>query len=191
MNRILFGLAATALSFCGALAQLGDDGLHKEPWFEVTFKDVGEDIATASERGLRHAIIFEQRGCIYCRMLHEEVFSDPEVRDYIVENYMFVQYNLWGDETVIDLDGTEMSEKEMAQRWGVLYTPTILFMPDTLADQATTGEAAVSVMPGAFPKGTVIDMLTWVVEKGYELDEHFQAFHARRIREREAGQDAQ
>ena len=44
-------------------------------------------------------------------------------------------------------------------------------------------------MPGAFAKGTTLDMLTWVNEKRYELDngEDFQRYHARRIQERDDG----
>jgi thioredoxin-related protein len=57
-----------------AAAELGDDGLHKEPWFSVTFKDVAEDIAAARAEGKRLAIIVEQRGCIYCKEMHEKVF---------------------------------------------------------------------------------------------------------------------
>ena len=34
-------------------------------------------------------------------------------------------------------------------------------------------------MPGAFGKGTFLDMFNWVREKGYEGDEHFQKYHAR------------
>jgi hypothetical protein len=44
-------------------------------------------------------------------------------------------------------------------------------------------------MPGAFSKGTTLDLLTWVNEKRYELDsdEDFQRYHARRIKERDDG----
>ena len=42
------------------------------------------------------------------------------------------------------------------------------------------------MMPGAFSKGTFLDMFTWVRNKGYETDEDFQRYHARRIRERNA-----
>ena len=42
--------------------------------------------------------------------------------------------------------------------------------------------------PGAFGKWTFLDMFRWVREKGYETDEHFQKYHARRIQElHEAG----
>lgn len=96
--ELLAALTTTALA-----ATLGDDGLHKQPWFTVTFRDIGEDIETAAGEGKRLAIIFEQRGCIYCRQMHEKILADPEVTDYIKENFMVVQYNMFGDEEVIDL----------------------------------------------------------------------------------------
>jgi thioredoxin-related protein len=177
-------LLAAALMFAAGAAgaaELGEDGLHKQPWFALTFKDMTEDIEAAAADGKRLAVIFEQRGCIYCKKLHEEVFSDPEVSDYISDNYMVVQMNLFGDEEVTDFDGTALPEKDMAKRWGVVFTPTILFMPEAATDGATAGEAAVSTMPGAFAKGTTLNMFRWVVEKGYESDEHFQKYHARML----------
>jgi thioredoxin-related protein len=99
-----------------------------------------------------------------------------------------VQYTLYGDEEVIDLDGDVLTEKTAARKWGIAFTPTILFLPETAEDALDTRQAAVATMPGAFQKGTFLDMFTWVREKLYETDEDFQRFHARRIRERtEAG----
>lgn len=182
--RILALAAATAFAAMSAAAQeIGDDGLHKQPWFAITFKDMAEDLAAAQESGKRLAIIFEQRGCIYCKKMHEEVFSDPEIAAYISENYMVVQMNLFGDEEVTDFDGVAMPEKEIARRWNVVFTPTILFMPDEAPEQGPAGAAAVAVMPGAFLRKTTLHMFEWVVAKGYEGDEHFQKYHARRLAE--------
>lgn len=169
-----------------AAVEIGDDGLHKQDWFAITFRDIAEDIETARENGKRLALIFEQRGCIYCREVHEQVLTDPEVRGFIEENFMVVQYNLYGDEEVIDVDGEALTEKTAARKWGILFTPTILFMPEEAPADRNAKEAAVAEMPGAFRKGTFLDMFTWVNEKGYETDEGFQAYHARRIRERAA-----
>lgn len=176
----LFILATISPAFA---AQLGDDGLHKEPWFSVTFKDVAEDIATATAEGKRLAIIIEQRGCIYCKEMHEKVFSDPEVSDYIKEHYMVVQYNMFGDEEVTDTDGESLTEKQIMRKWRVVFTPTIIFMPEEVDGTLDTMQAAVEVMPGAFGKWTSLNMFRWVVEKGYETDEHFQSYHARVIAE--------
>jgi thioredoxin-related protein len=180
----------TAVAFAGLLAgpvtavEIGDDGLHKADWFSLTFRDLAEDIAAADAHGKRLALVFEQRGCLYCKKMHEEILSDPEVRDYIEENFMVVQYNMFGDEEVTDLDGETLTEKTAARRWSLLFTPTILFMPEAAPEGGTAGEAAVATMPGAFSKLTFLHMFEWVREKGYAGDEHFQKFHARRLAEK-------
>jgi len=168
--------------------KLGDDGLHKTAWMRNTFKDMTEDLSEANAEGKRMMIIFEQRGCIYCTQMHEEVFPLPEITKLIEDNYFVVQMNLFGDEEVTDFDGTVLSEKKMASRWGVVFTPTMLFMPETVEPGKTAGQAAVMMMPGAFHKGTTMDILSFVLEKGYEGDEHFQKYHARKIAERKASQ---
>src|SRR3546814_4594633 len=98
------------------------------------------------------------------------------------------QYNLYGDEEVTDLDGEVLTEKTAARKWGIAFTPTILFLPEGADGSLDARQAAVASMPGAFQKGTFLDMFTWVRDKLYETDEDFQRYHARRIRERtEAG----
>ena len=162
-----------------ATAQQGN--YYTEDWFYATFKDVAEDLKTARDENKRLALIFEQAGCIYCKKLHEEVLSDPEVRDYISANFMVVQYDLWGSEEVTDIDGTVMEEREAARRWGVVFTPTIMFLDEDAGDAATVKEATVQVMPGAFGKWTTLDMFRWVREKRYEGDQHFQKWHAENL----------
>ena len=186
LKRLLLVLAFCLPASAGWSATMGEDGLHKEDWFSITFRDMQEDIATAAEEGKRLAIIIEQRGCIYCRKVHEEVLSDPDVSGYIKANYKVVQYNLYGDEEVVDLDGQVLTEKTAARKWGIAFTPTILFLPERADGKLDSRQAAVAAMPGAFQKGTFLDMFTWVREKGYETEEDFQRYHARRIRERAA-----
>jgi thioredoxin-related protein len=101
---------------------------------------------------------------------------------------MVVQYNMYGDEEVTDLDGEVLTEKTAARKWGFLFTPTIVFLPDEASGDEPVSEAAVATMPGAFEKGTFLDMFHWVREKRYETGEEFQRYHARMLEERrEAG----
>ena len=160
--------------------------LHHQDWFAVTFKDLREDLDEAAAQDKRLALIIEQHGCIYCRKLHEEVLSDPEVADYIKANFLVVQLNMFGDEEVTDLDGESLSERAAVRRWAVAFTPTVLFLPEQAPESATAAEAAVQTMPGAFGKWTTLDMFRWVRDKGYEGEEHFQKFHAREIAKRRA-----
>ena len=174
---------AALLGVSSAHAEVGEDGLHKQGWFSTTFRDVTEDIADAKAENKRLVIIFEQRGCIYCRAMHEKLLSDPEVAGYIRANFKIVQYNMFGDEEVIDTDGDVLTEKSAARKWGYLFTPTLVFLPEEAGEGKTVPEIAVSTMPGAFGKRTFLNMFKWVREKGYEGDEHFQKYHARIINE--------
>lgn len=189
--RRMFALASIFLVFFALpsrSAELGEDGLHKEDWFAITFKDVAEDIETAADEGKRLVLIFEQRGCIYCKAMHEKILSDPEVSDFIKANFKVVQYNMFGDEEVTDLDGEVLTEKTAARKWGYVFTPTIVFLPEEAPEGVSVVDAAVATMPGAFGKWTFLNMFRWVREKGYEGDEHFQKYHARIINElREQG----
>ncbi|UWR10836.1 thioredoxin family protein [Sulfitobacter mediterraneus] len=185
MKRIAILVASLlALALPLHAAELGDDGLHKAPWMRDTFKDLSEDLEEANAEGKRLVVMIEQRGCIYCTKMHEEIYPQPEIADYIAQNYFVVQVNMFGDVEVTDFDGETLSEKQMVRKWGVLFTPTILFFPENVEDGMMASQAAVATMPGAFGRQTTFDMFNWVVEKGYVGDESFQKYHARKIAER-------
>ena len=190
--RFLFTLlTAVFLGNMVAAATVGDDGLHIQPWIRDTFKDLQEDLDEANAEGKRLAIFFEQRGCIYCTKMHESVYPDPELSDYIDENFFVIQLNLHGDLEVVDFDGDTMTEKQIARKWGILFTPSVIFLPEEVEEGKTAIQSAVAMMPGAFGRGTTLDMFTWVNEKRYTLDsdEDFQRYHARRINERRAAKE--
>ncbi|MGJ5618798.1 thioredoxin family protein [Sulfitobacter sp. MF3-043] len=187
--RLLAFISAMLIALPLWAAELGDDGLHKAPWMRDTFKDLRDDLDEANGEGKRLLLMFEQRGCVYCSKMHEEVYPQPVVADYITDNYFVVQLNLHGDIEVTDFDGETLREKDMARKWGILFTPTLMFLPEEVPEDAKAPRAAVAVMPGAFSRGTTLDMFTWVNEKRYALDgdEDFQRYHARMIKERDDG----
>jgi len=90
-----------------------------------------------------------------------------------------VQINMFGDLEVTDFDGEVMAERDIVKKWGVFFTPTTLFMPEEVPEGEGLPQAAAAVMPGAFGKWMTLNMLTWVVDHGYDSDEHFQKYHAR------------
>ena len=190
--RFLFTLlTAVFLGNMVAAATVGDDGLHIQPWIRDTFKDLQEDLDEANAEGKRLAIFFEQRGCIYCTKMHESVYPDPELSYYIEENFFVIQLNLHGDLEVVDFDGDTLTEKQIARKWGILFTPSVIFLPEEVEEGKTAIQSAVAMMPGAFGRGTTLDMFTWVNEKRYAVDsdEDFQRYHARRINERRAAKE--
>ncbi|WP_299428375.1 thioredoxin family protein [uncultured Shimia sp.] len=176
-------LIASILALPLCAAEMGDDGLHKAPWMRDTFKDLREDLEEANGEDKRLLILIEQRGCIYCRKMHEEVFVVPEIATMLEDQFFVVQINMFGDVEVTDFDGVTLSEKDMVKRWGALFTPNMIFLPQDVDEDATAVQAAVANMPGAFGKHTTKNLLSWVLEEGYNGDEPFQKYHARKFSE--------
>jgi thioredoxin-related protein len=166
----------------------GEDGLYHQPWFVQSFLDLKEDHAEAKAKGRRFAVIFEQRGCIYCTKMHTEVLSQRYINDYVRENFAIVQLDLWGSREVTDFDGTRLPEKKLAERWGVLFTPTVVFFKEDVAAQSSKWGIPLEVarLPLGFGPATFIDLFAWIRGRVYETDQSFQRFHIARMAERDA-----
>lgn len=156
--------------------EVGDDGLHKQTWFQNTFLDLSEDLAEAHARGKRLVIIWEQRGCPYCKRTHELNFRIPRVANYVKENFFVLQLNLWGDREVTDFDGEVLAEKDLARKARVLFTPTFQFFPETPDDVngRPVSEAEIHRMPGYFWPFHFYFQFRYVKEKGYIEQPSFQ-----------------
>jgi thioredoxin-related protein len=166
-----------------------ENGLYRQGWFVETFLDLKEDFAEARASGRRFAVIFEQRGCPYCIKLHTEILAQKYINDYVRQNFFIVQLDLWGDREVTDFDGKKMSEKALAERWGVIFTPTVVFYKDDLTGlEGKWGREleAIERLPLSYGRDTFYDLFVWVRHKVYERDKSFQRFHIARIGEREA-----
>lgn len=168
--------------------QKGEDGLYHQSWFVQSFLDLKEDHAEAKAKGRRFAVIFEQRGCIYCTKMHTEVLAQRYINDYVRENFSIIQLDLWGSREVTDFDGTKLPEKKLAERWGVLFTPTVVFFKEDVTDQSAKWGAPLEVarLPLGFGPATFIDLFVWIRARIYETDLSFQRFHIARMAEREA-----
>lgn len=167
----------------------GEDGIYHQAWFNnASFLDLREDFEEARAAGKRFAIIFEQRGCIYCVKMHTEVLAKRYINDYVRENFAILQFDMWGAREVTDFDGTKLQEKQLAERWGVMFTPTIIFFKDDLSGlEGQWGQPLeVARMNLGIGAGTFYDMFVWVRHKIYEQDRNFQRFHLTRYHEREA-----
>ena len=178
----------------------GEDGIYHQKWFVNSFFDLREDFAEAKTKGKRLAIIFEQRGCIYCVKMHTEVLKKRYINDYVRENFEVIQFDMWGSREVTDFDGTKLPEKKLAERWGIMFTPTVIFFKEDLDGmEGQWGQPLeVARMNLGIGPGTFYDMFTWVRAKVYERDRNFQRFHLMRYDERDkiakakkkAGKDA-
>ena len=169
------GLAGSALGTAvrPAAAEepvLNDDGLYEQPFFVQSFLDLAEDLELAADSGKRFAVMWELRGCPYCKETHLVNFADPEIRDFVSGNFDILQLNLIGSREVVDFDGEAMEERALARKWGVRFTPTTQFFPETLDQVAGRkgSKAEVARMPGYFRPPHFLAMFRFVREKAYE-----------------------
>lgn len=173
-RHAIVALGAGVLALRGApsfaKAMLGDDGIYHMDWYLESFLDVAEDLAGATAKGKRFAIMWGLKGCPYCKRMHEVHMMDPKIEGYIRDNFEILHLNLIGAREVTDFDGRKHSEKAFGEAYGIRFTPTIQFFPES-ADglAARAGQAReVARMPGLLEPAEFLAMFRYVREKGYE-----------------------
>ena len=177
INRrtMMVATGAALLGASGARAQvskprLEEDGMYHFDWYMDSFLDFAEDIATARQAGKRLAVIFSQKGCIYCKQMAEQHFVDETIVKYVRANFEVVHLNLFGAREVTDLDGKKRGERATAQLYAIRQTPTTLFFPESAEGLATKPplQRTVARMPGLLEPAKFLEMYKFVREKGYE-----------------------
>lgn len=168
----LIGSLVGTLTSTSARSQavLGDDGLYHQPWFLQSLLELGDDLKVAIDNGKRFAIIWELRGCPYCREMHLVNFAQREIAAYVRMHFEVLQLNLIGDREVTDFDGEKAPEKRLAEKYGVRFTPTVQFFPehvDGLAARKPREREIVRAQGYLQPK-QFLAMFRFVAERAYE-----------------------
>ena len=166
---------AASLAFFGSTRSrakpvLTDDGLYKEPWFLESFLELADDLESTRKEGKRFVILWELKGCPYCKETHFVNFARADIADYVKANFEVLQLNIIGARRVTDFDGVEMSEKELAGKYNVRFTPTFQFFPERAA--ALKGlepqKREVARLAGYMRPEDFLAMFRYVREKAYE-----------------------
>lgn len=171
---VLAGSAAMLLAWSGArsLAQavLTEDGLYRQPWFLDSLLELADDLEAAARQGKRFVIMWELRGCPYCRDTHLVNFARPEIAAYVRANFDILQLNLIGAREVVDFDGERLREKRLAEKYGVRVTPTLQFFAERIEGAAAKSPRAreVARLQGYFEPRAFLAAFRFVAERGYE-----------------------
>ncbi len=180
-RQLMLGAAAATVLGAGAARAsdpiLTDGGLYKQPWFLESFLDLSEDLDDAAKAGKRFAVMWELKGCPYCKETHFVNFARPEISDYIKANFEVLQLNIIGSRIVTDFDGAKLSEKEMAAKYGVRFTPTFQFFAERAAGlkDLVPQKREVARAPGYLRPEDFIAMFRYVREKAYR-DKSFRDY---------------
>ena len=170
-----FNAMAAGVSFDHGFVEF-DDAPLEEPlafpdWFKLSFLDLQEDIGEAREAGKQGLIVyFGQKYCAYCKQFLEVDLEAGDIRSYTREHFDVIGIDIHGDRTVIDLDGEEMTESELAIRDQTNFTPSLIFY--------NTDGKAVLRLRGYYPPYRFRAALEFVADKHYE-GEDFRQYLAR------------
>ncbi|HEY6023621.1 MAG TPA: thioredoxin family protein [Pseudolabrys sp.] len=172
-NMLIGGVFFAATGAPDARAEapiLTDDGLYKESWFLESFLDLADDLEGARKEGKRFVVMWELRGCPYCKETHFVNFAQSRIADYVKTNFAVLQLNIIGSRKVTDFDGAELSEKELAAKYGVRFTPTFQFFAEGAAPLKSLPPAKreVARAPGYMLPDDFLALFRYVREKAYE-----------------------
>ncbi len=173
-RTLLAGSAALLAPFPRLAAaselKLNDDGLYTKPWFLESFLELPDDLKDANGKNKRLVIMWELKGCPYCKKIHEINLADPAIETFIKDKFEVLQLNIVGSREVTDFDGQKLPEKQFAQKYGVRYTPTFQFFPDSIDGLADRKPAAreVARWQGYMEPKPFLAMFRFVQQKAYE-----------------------
>ena len=164
------GLLAWRPGLARAEPVMTDDGYYTETWFLESFLELADDLDGATRAGKRFAVLWELRGCPYCRETHLVNFARGDIEDYVKTNFEVLQLNIVGSREVTDFDGTKTAEKALAAKYGIRFTPTVQFFPDTVSGLAakTPESREVARAPGYLRPDDFLALFRFVREKAYE-----------------------
>ena len=153
-----------------AAAVLTDDGLYTEPWFLESFLELADDLTGAAGKNKRFAIMWELRGCPFCKQTHLVNFARPEIENFIKDRFEILQLNIVGSRQVTDFDGEKLPEKAFAQKYGVRSVPTFQFFPESVAGLAAKAPRAreVARAQGYIDPQPFLDLFRFVSERDYD-----------------------
>jgi thioredoxin-related protein len=124
------GLAAMLLVAGPAAAQAvaSPHAIDIPRWFSNSFLDFKDEIPEAARAGKRVMVYFGQDGCPYCKALMKANFGPGPIADKTRQHFVSIAINIWGDAEVTWIDGSKTTEKALARRLKVQFTPTLLFL---------------------------------------------------------------
>jgi thioredoxin-related protein len=121
MRALLIGVLFTVLA---ANAQ------EPPPWFSESLLDLRQDVAAAAAERKRVMLYFGQDGCPYCKRLMEVNFRQAAIAAKARRHLVALALNIWGDREVTWTDGSLTTEKRLAARLKVQFTPTLVFLDE-------------------------------------------------------------
>lgn len=101
----------------------------EEHFFDSTFGDFSEEIASAQEQGKQGILIFfEMDECPFCHWMKTNVLNQEQVQEYFKKHFLIFAVDIEGDVEITNFQGKVMSQKDFAFKENrVRATPVLAF----------------------------------------------------------------
>lgn len=97
-------------------------------FFDQSFGDFSEELVVAKDEGkIGVFMFFEMDDCPFCHRMKDTILKEPDVIDYYDQHFKTFRFDIEGANNVVDFDGTEYTEKDMAEKkYRVRATPVMM-----------------------------------------------------------------
>jgi thioredoxin-related protein len=150
-------LAVVLAPAASAQTQPSPHAIEIPRWFTPSLLDIKDEIAEGARQGKRVMVYFGQDGCPYCKALMQGHFAPGPIADKTKRHFVAIAINIWGDAQASWLDGVPTTEKALARKLGVQFTPTLMFFD-------TDGRLALR-LNGYLPPERFTRVLDYVIER--------------------------
>ncbi len=95
----------------------------REPYFNKQPYNLTKLVNNPSKKPF--ALLFEQKDCPNCLLLHEKVLSEKSTQN-IISQFSVIQLDMWAETPITDLNGVKTTARNLAKKYDVKYAPTII-----------------------------------------------------------------
>lgn len=119
----------------------------------IKWKSLAEAQQLADSNDKKVMLFAEATWCSYCQKMYKEVFPQETVQDSLHKYFYPVRVDIESKEKVV-LNGRSFTEREIAAKFSISRTPTIVFFDST--------GSVIGAQPGYLPPAVFDKLLAYV-----------------------------
>jgi thioredoxin-related protein len=167
LRLILCALFACAAAMPAVAADAPQE-IIAPTWFKPTFLDFRDDAREAGAANKHLMLYVGQNGCPWCKRLVEVNFRDMAIVERMQRSIDAIEINIVGSRDTVWFDGIHASEKVLAAKLKVRYTPTLLFFDER--------GYTVLRLNGYYEPERFLLALDYVANRSYRAQPDFQRY---------------
>ncbi|MCF7886147.1 MAG: thioredoxin fold domain-containing protein [Candidatus Marinimicrobia bacterium] len=106
--------------------------------------------------------------CHWCDVMDEKTFSNPEVEEYLDNNFVKIRVNAEDKNTSHSFQGNNYNSVELARAFNVTGYPSIAFLDNN--------QQVITVIPGYIPADKFIKVLEYIEQECYKKQVSFEEY---------------